>query len=175
MSVLIIGGLSHLLAPSELRDALRRQAVLPDRLVHPLATLVISAETGIGAIGLTILLGGWKTRELGSTSLIAAGILYLSYGTYALFLLLRRHGAPCGCGPIDHPTNIWVVGRAAALVIASIVGATQSGEVMNLSRPGFDLAISLAASLAFAAIVWNLPAAMQAPAIGLSSTRRLAE
>jgi hypothetical protein len=57
-----------------------------------------------------------------------------------------------------------VVTRACLLAGVALLAAVLSGSVLTVDRPGTPLAVTLLAAAGFAALLWQLPAAMHLPA-----------
>lgn len=151
--VLIVAFAGHVLRPSALTSALRAHRIVPGRLVPPVATLAVLAEGALGVAGAYAVI----TR---SAHLVFAGcaVLLAGYGLYAFGVQRTRPAVPCGCDAAGTPMNGWVAGRAAALTVASIVAAA------GVNAPlGANLAITMLAAVAFATLLWILPAAMINP------------
>jgi uncharacterized membrane protein YoaK (UPF0700 family) len=92
--------------------------------------------------------------------------LYGIYILYAVWLLQRRPGAPCGCSSGEHAVNVWVPVRAFALFNASVLAAIAADRLYPTPRL-YEYVLSVIAAIALAAILWSLPDAMAEPSARL--------
>jgi hypothetical protein len=151
--VLIVAFAGHVLRPGALIGALRAHRTLPRSMAAPVAVLAIALEGVLGAAGAYAVI----TR---SAHLVFAGsaVLLGGYAVYAFGVHRARPAVPCGCDAAGTPMNGWVAGRAAALTVLSI------GAAAGADAPwGANLAITMLAAMAFATLLWILPAAMIDP------------
>lgn len=159
---LLLSCASHLRRPARLPYALRRHETVPRPVASPLALAVVVAE---GVLGGT---GGLATVSAAPLPLrlaaAGAAVLFTGYGLYGWHVLRRgrdRPPVPCGCAGSRTPLSGVIVTRAAALAGAAVLVAAGAEYAASPRGPGF--AVTLLAGAAFAALLWQLPAALFDP------------
>lgn len=151
--VLIVAFVGHVLRPGALTNAMRAHRILPRRLVVPAAAVAVLLEGALGAAG-----GYAVLTRSGHLVFAGSAVLLGGYALYAYEVHRTRPGTPCGCDTSGTPMNGWVAGRAAALTVLSV------GAAAGADAPwGANLAITMLAAVAFATLLWILPAAMIDP------------
>ncbi len=123
------------------------------------ALAVGTVETLIGLVALRGFMNGPQAVRI---PLLSAVAVYGAYAIYAAALVRFRPGAPCGCSTLPLRVSGWVVIRAAALCVFSLVGALGSQQLV-LSGTPIRSATVLVSAVAIAVLVWHLPAAMNQP------------
>lgn len=169
LAVLLAAGLGHLLWPDALRAAVVAHGLLPAPRLVALAVPV--AEVGVGVLGGYGLVLGDRAggRGLLAVALAAAAALLAGYAGYAWRVLAAGTGGPCGCSRRDLPMSGWVVARAGALAALAVLGLALTRSVLPLRAPDSRLGTVLLAAATFGLLLWQLPAAMHDPTVGLAS------
>jgi hypothetical protein len=161
LGLLVFSGIEHAARRTRFRDVLAEQRVWPRAGTAAVAAVVIATELGIGMLGLLGMLAG---PGLAMPALVAASLLFAAYTAYVTYLLRRRPYAPCGCSSGDHPVNAWVAFRSAGLSAGALCGALASDRILAPSLLDERFATAILVSMAFATILWSLPAAVHDPA-----------
>lgn len=167
--ILLAGCAAHLTRPTALPDALHAHGVLPERAVRLAAGATVLAEGLLGAAGTAALLG--RQRPALAAVLGASAVLFTCYALYTRHALATGRGGPCGCSRADVPLSGWVVGRAwtfAALALGAAV--LVAGPATPPTGPA-EVATATLVALAFAVLLWVLPAAMTQPGASVTAVR----
>jgi Methylamine utilisation protein MauE len=153
-SALLLAGLDHARHPARTRAAIAAQRLWPSRLTKPVQVGLAVLELLLGIAGLALLTYARRAWLLDATAVLVA-LAYASLAAYGLILLRWRPEAPCGCslrsGPVDGSTVL----RAAVLGALAL-------SALSLDRPlitatGSQAAITVAAGVTFALLVWHVP------------------
>lgn len=160
---LVAVGIRHIFSLRSLDAGLRIQRVVPDGLVRPVAVAIAIGETGLGVLVLAA--SGYGEVGVARPAFGALTIVFLAFAAYSLVLTRWRPGVPCGCGGGDAPASGWVVLRAATYAIGAATAWGAPGAVQSIgdAHPGWLTALIGSAIIAFAVILWALPASMRDP------------
>lgn len=159
---LLAGCAGHLSRPAGLPDALHAHRVLPSGAVRAAAAAVTAVE-GLLLLGCVAALLTASRTSL-AVVLAAAALLFATYAGYTRHVLASGRGGPCGCARAELPLSGWVTARAAALAACAATG-TLLITLAEAAQPGNGpQAVTAAlAAVAFALLLWTLPAALHDP------------
>lgn len=162
--ILLFAGAERLLHTGDYVRIVASHGIWSTRDLKPLVLFQGAFETLLGGIGVWVLLRHAPMDSV-STRLpfITAMITYGLYASYAAYLLRRRGGVPCACDRNDDRTSLWTIVRAAILTVASGVPASLGIDSSLLAGGTVRSATVVLASVAFALVVWLLPAALADP------------
>ena len=160
---LLAGAAGHLSRPAGLPDALHAHGTVPAGAVTVTAVAVTATEGLLGLAGATALFTGARTAL--ALVLTAAALLFAGYTGYTRHVLASGRGGPCGCARSELPLSGWVTVRAAALAAFAATGALLAGLAGAPPLPGTvaQTATAALAAVAFALLLWTLPAALHDP------------
>jgi hypothetical protein len=155
--VLLWAGWSHLTTVRLFVKALEHHSIWPSTLVPIIAAIVVASELCIGGIGIAGFVFG--SERLWTAALASAAGLYTTFLAYGSFLWLWRPSVPCGCsvGPGETEANLWVVVRAAILVLSSMAAFILREDATAVWPGAHRGLIVIAATTSLCFIVWNLP------------------
>jgi hypothetical protein len=154
---LLAAGCWHLFHTGRFAQVLRLHG-WPARLSRPGSVLLALTETGLGAAGVAgVAFAGVHPAIAGAAALVCS-----AYALDAARILRSGTRAPCGCGAVDHPVNVWVVVRATAYAFLAVVAAV-AGQTVGALAPAATVTAA-AAAVAIGLLLWLLPRALTIPA-----------
>lgn len=150
--VLVAAGSGHIRHIDNLVKDLRQHRVWHHH-ERAVAVSLTTVEIVLGAGGLIAFF--LIRRDVAARWLVVAAFLYVAFAAYALFLVLRRSGVPCGCSHAgDQPANGVTVVRALVMSGLSCAAAVMTWTSGTTVSPRESLVAILAAST-FGYLLWN--------------------
>jgi hypothetical protein len=153
---LLMAGGQHLRHPARL-DAVLRGRGWPAAWTRPLAVAVAVVEVALGAVGTVGLVAGPQRAAVA----LAGCALFTVYTIDVARVVRSGRQAPCGCGAVDLPVNVWVVVRAAAYACLSAVAVLQGPGLAALAPPALLTVAGAVATIGV--LLWLLPRALAIP------------
>lgn len=156
---LIVGAISHVRHQSSFVQDITAHGLWRQTYVYLIARLVTIVElvAAVAGAGVLVLSSTTTARRL---TFLFIGLLYCVFCTYALLLLQRSPGAPCGCSAFEVPSSGWVPARAGGLAVLSLAVALLPGELLTLSNLEQEVVLATTAAICLGTVWWNLPSAM---------------
>lgn len=163
--VLLASAVGHLRDPVALRSGLLAHGVLPAVLRGPVALLLPLVEVVLGVAAVLAVAGPGDPVLLTRLTGGGAFLLFAAFTTYLIIVLRTRPepGVPCACGLGAASVGAASVLRAGVLALFAGVAALSAGGWTLATRPGVEIAVTLAAAVTLAVATALLPAAREVP------------
>jgi hypothetical protein len=158
---LLWSGITHAGSLRRFRGIIQRQAVWPRRHAFVAALWTTSAELGLAAFGLLVLVVG--AHDILAPTLLLAALMYLGLALYIALVLKHSPGAPCGCSTGEEPANVYVLWRGLGLLSVSLLATLDAAYVQQPWPMTAEACLPLIGGLAITVITWALPSAMHDP------------
>lgn len=158
--VLIGCGVSHANRLREFAAVLADHRTVPKPLTIWSAILISGIEISLGASGL--ISAAFGAASILRSSLFGAAGLFTAFFFYAMFLMFRRPGVPCGCIGQDGDsatggTGPEVPARALTLAMLEAFAAPRSAAVGGVGTlPAWELTVILSSSATLALLATHL-------------------
>jgi hypothetical protein len=143
--------------------AIQHHAVWSPRLLPFLVAVQGLLELALGTAGLMTLLGFSVLARFTRGLFLISALIFLAYGAYGLFLLLRRPGIPCACDRSDLPASVWTIARAVTLSAGAAATSSFPPVGAWAALSGSEDVMVVGLSLSLAIILWGTPAALADP------------